>query len=52
VLFHDAQHFLVIVPESPAMKRARHPTVSIAGELLNDRLDAIQEFLLLVRLVL
>ena len=31
---------------------AGHPTVSIAGELLNDRLDAFQEFLFPIRLAL
>ena len=42
----------MIIPESPTVKLAGHPTVSIAGELLNDRLDALQEFLFPIRLVL
>lgn len=42
----------MIIPESLAMKFAGHPTVSIPGELLNDRLDALQEFLFPIRLAL
>jgi len=42
----------MIIPESLAMKFTGHPTVSIAGELLDDRLNALQEFLLPIRLVL
>jgi hypothetical protein len=41
-----------IIPESLTMKFAGHPTVSIPRELLNDRLDALQEFWFPTRLVL
>jgi hypothetical protein len=51
-LFHDAQHLLVVDRESPAVELTRHPAVSIAGVLLDDRLDAIHEALFIVGLVL
>jgi len=41
-LIHDSKHLVLIVPESPSLQRALHPTVFVAGE----RLDSGDERLL------
>jgi len=46
LLAHDAKHFLVVVPEPSTMQLLGHPTVSVAGELLDHGLDAGDERLL------
>jgi len=46
LLVHDAKHLLVVVAVPPAMQLQGHPAVPVAGELLDDGLDAGDERLL------
>ena len=52
LLVHDAKHLLVVVAVPPAMQLQGHPAVPVAGELLDDGLDAGDERFLPVGLAL
>ena len=52
LLAHDAKHLLVVVPEPSTMQLLGHPAIPVAGELLDDGLDAGDERLLPVGLAL
>ena len=51
-LTHDAQHLLVVARSSSAVKLPSHPAIAVAGELLDDRLDAIDQLRIITRLVI